>query len=148
MKEWTIVFFCTWKFAATFPVAIYVMRMSVLETLMYTNIGGIIGAIFSFYFSGFLIKMWNRHWPDLKFLRKRNKVFTKRNRRFVKIKMSYGLFGIVILSPVLLSIPLGAFLTAKYYGNGVKNILWLITGQITWSVIYTVFYTQVKEVLL
>lgn len=148
MKELTIIFFCTWKFAATFPVAIYVMRMPVLETLIYTNIGGIIGAMISFYFTRLLIKMWNRYWPEhLKFQRKGKKVFTKRNRRFVKIKRRYGLFGIVLLSPVILSIPLGAFLTVKYYGNKVKNIVWLITGQIIWSVIYTVFYTHVKSVL-
>ena len=148
MKALTIIFFCSWKFAATFPIAVYAMHMSVVETLIYTNIGGILGAVISFYFSGFLIKMWNKYWPEnLKFHRKESKIFSRRNRRFVYIKMKYGLPGIVILSPVILSIPLGAFLAAKYYGNRVKNIVWLIAGQILWSLIYTLFYTQIKAVL-
>jgi len=129
--------------------AVYLMKMSFAETLIYTNIGGILGVVVFFYFSAFLIKMWNRFWPEnLKLHKPSKKIFTKRNRRFVGIKMKYGLFGIVILSPVILSIPLGSFLTAKYYGTKTRNILWLIAGQIFWSLIYTVFYTQIKTVIV
>ena len=148
MKELTIIFFCSWKFAATFPVAIYAMKMSFTETLIYTNIGGIAGTIISMVFSGFIIKMWNAFYPEkLKLRRKTRKIFTQRNRRFIMIKQKYGLSGIVVLSPVLLSIPLGSFLTVKYYGMKVKNMMWLIAGQVFWSFIYTAFYTQIKMVL-
>ena len=148
MKELTIILFCTWKFAATFPVAIYVMGMSFTETLVYTNIGGILGTLIFVYFSQFLISAWNKYWPEkLKFRRKKRKIFTKRKRRFVKIKSNYGLIGIVILSPVILSIPVGSFLTVKYYGNRIKNIIFLIAGQLFWSFVYTFFYTQVKTII-
>ncbi len=148
MKELTIIFFSTWKFAATFPIAIYVMGMSFTETLFYTNIGGILGTIISVYLSRFLIKLWNKYWPEnLKFRRKTKKIFTKRNRRFVKIKSKYGLIGIVILSPVILSIPIGSFLTVRYYGNRLKNFLFLIAGQFCWSLVYTIFYTQFKMII-
>jgi hypothetical protein len=147
MKELTVIFFCSWKFAATFPIAIYAMRMSFAETLIYTNIGGILGTLISVYFSGILIKLWNEYWPEkLKLHRKTRKVFTRRNRWYVKIKLKYGLLGIVVLSPVLLSIPLGSFLTVKYYGIKKTNIIWLIAGQVFWSLIYTIFYTQVKTI--
>jgi hypothetical protein len=149
MKEITIIFFCTWKFAATFPVAIYIMKMSFAETLIYTNIGGIIGVFTFFYFSGFLIRMWNTYWPEnLKFYRKTKKIFSKRNRRFVSIRLRYGLFGIVLLSPVILSIPLGSFLTVKYFGTKTSNVIWLVTGQAFWSLVYTFFYTRVKTSLV
>ena len=145
MKELTIIFFSTWKFAATFPLAIYAMKMSFKETLLYTNVGGIIGAVVFVFFSDFLIKAFNNYWPEsLKIKRKTRAVFTKRNRLLVKIKSKYGLYGIVILSPVLLSIPLGSFLTVKYYGTQKANIIWLIAGQIFWSLVYTWFYTQIK----
>jgi len=130
-------------------VAVYLVKMSFAETLVYTNIGGILGAVVFFYFSAFLIKMWNRYWPEsLKIRKTAKKVFTKRNRRFVAIKMKFGLLGIVILSPVILSIPLGAFLTVKYYGTKIRNIIWLIAGQIFWSLVYTIFYTQIKSAIL
>ncbi len=145
MKELTIIFLCTWKFAATFPLAIYAMKMSFAKTLFYTNIGGIVGAVVFVFFSDLLIKAYTRYWPaSWKFKKKVRTVFTKRNRRLVKIKTKYGLFGIVILSPLILSIPVGSFLMVKYYGTHKSNILWLIAGQIFWSVVYTWFYTQVK----
>ena len=119
--------------------------MSFAETLLYSNIGGIIGALVSVYLSGFLLKMWDNYWHDkLKFRRKAWKIFTKSTRRLVKIKSAYGLFGIVMLSPVILSIPLGSFLMVKYYGIRKSNFLLLIAGQVFWSVVYTFFYLQIR----
>jgi hypothetical protein len=55
MKELTITGFCTWKFAATFPVDTYAVKMSVAETLIYTNIGGALGTIIFILLSDSLI---------------------------------------------------------------------------------------------
>ena len=148
MKEITILFFCTFKFAATFPVAIYLVKMTPVETFLYTNTGGILGTFVFMYLSEFLIRMWNKYWPQsLKRNKKKKKVFTARNRRIVSMKMRYGLWGIVILNPVLLSIPLGSFLMVKYYGLKMKNMLWLLAGQFAWSLIFIVFYYYVKMFL-
>jgi hypothetical protein len=148
MKALTVIFFCSWKFAATFPVAVYVFKMSFAETMIYTNIGGVLGTLVSVYFSGMLIQLWQKYWPEkFKLRRKARKIFTKANRRLVSIKSTYGLFGIVVLSPVLLSIPLGSFLTVKYYGISRSNILLLIAGQVFWSVVYTFFYTRAMAIV-
>lgn len=145
MKELTILFFSTWKFAATFPVAVLIMHMSFFKTILLTNIGGVAGALVFSFFSKWLIRMFNRYWPDKwRFYKKSRKVFKKNNRRLVKIKSKYGLPGIVILSPSVLSIPVGAFLVAKYYGRKKSNVLWLIVGQILWSFIFTWFYAQIS----
>ena len=136
MRELTIILLCTWKFAAAFPVAVYGMKMSFLETLFYCNIGGLLGMLLFTFFSSLIIRLWVKYWP-LKQKSRHKKVFTKRNRMIVKVRRKYGLAGIVILSPVLLSIPVGSFLTAKYYGINMRNIIWLLAGQIGWSVIYT-----------
>lgn len=145
MKAFTIILLCTWKFAATFPVAIYVMGMSFTETLIYTNIGGVIGTLAFVYFSDIIIYLWTKYWPEkLKLRKKSKKIFTKRNRILVKIKTRFGLPGIIILSPVILSIPVGSFLIVKYYGIKKTNIILLIAGQVFWSFIYTLFYTQIK----
>jgi hypothetical protein len=149
MKALTVIFFCSWKFAATFPVAILAMNMTAGETLLYSNIGGILGTLGSVYLSGFLLKLCRRYWPErLVHRKKARKVFSRANRRLVKIKSTYGLYGIVVLSPVILSIPLGAFLTVKYYGIRKSNILLLIAGQIFWSLVYTFFYTQAKALVV
>lgn len=148
MKELTIIFFSTFKFAATFPVAVYLVKLGPVETLAYTNAGGILGTFIFMYLSEFLIMIWNKYRPDsLKRNKKKRKVFTPRNRRIVSIKMKYGLWGIVILNPVLLSIPVGSFLVVKYYGLKVKNMLWLIAGQVVWSLVYVLFLYYVKMLL-
>ncbi len=148
MKELTIIFFSSFKFAATFPVAIYLAKMTPVQTLIYTNAGGLAGTYIFMYMSEFLIRMWNKFRPQsLKYNRKQRKVFTARNRRIVRIKVKYGLWGVVILSPVLLSIPLGSFLMVKYYGLKMKNMLWLLAGQVAWSLIYVLFLYYIKMLL-
>ena len=131
-----------------FPIAVLAMKMSFFETIIYTNIGGALGAVIFTFFSGILIKTWNRYLPEIfKCQKKPKKVFTKRKRFLVKVKAKYGLAGIVILTPLLLSIPVGSFLIAKYYGRKKINIAWLISGQVVWSFIYTYLYIQVKAVV-
>jgi len=145
MRQLTIIFFSTWKFAATFPLAIYVMKMSVTETLIYTNIGGILGTFVFIYFSHFLIKLCDYLlYQKFNLHKKSKRIFTKANRLFVKIKSKYGLLGIAGLSPVILSIPIGSFLAVKYYGIKKINILKLITGQVIWSLLYCLFYFKLK----
>ncbi len=148
MKELTVIFFSTFKFAATFPLAIMVMKMSFLETLIYTNTGGVAGIIFFTFLSRLLIHLYGKYWPDkLKVKTKKHKIFNTRNRRLVRIKSKYGIPGIAVLNPVILSIPVGTFLMTKYYGRKMMNYVWLVAGQIGWSVIYTVFYMKIYQYL-
>ena len=143
MNAILIIFSSTWKFAATFPVAVYLFKMSFTETILYTNIGGFIGIIVSLFFSKGLILLWNKIFPGKTSSRvKQKKKFTKSNRRLVQIKTKYGMPGIAILTPVLLSIPLGTFLTAKYYGQRKTNYLLLAISQLGWSFVYTIALTQ------
>lgn len=148
MKELIIIISGIWKFAATFPVAILVFKMSIPETLLYTNIGGLIGiALFTLTSKG-IIHIFDILLPRIfRRERKPKKVFTKGSRRIIRIKSKYGLPGIVILTHVLLSIPVGAFLITKYYGKKRLNYLYLFFGQLAWSLIFTLFYTKIKILL-
>jgi hypothetical protein len=148
MKELIIMVSSTWKFAATFPLAILLLNMSFFETILYTNIGGLLGIIIFTVISKVLIKFWDSFWLKKPASRKEpKKVFTWRNRRLIYLKNNFGLPGIVILTPVLLSIPVGVFLITKYFGQKKMSYLYLLAGQITWSFIYTLMYTRVKTVI-
>lgn len=145
MKEITVILCCTWKFALTFPVAIFGMKFSFWKTILYTNIGGFLGLLFFIYLSKAVILLWNKYIvPLYKREKAEKRIFTRRNRFVVLIKKKYGLPGIVVLSPILLSIPVGAFLTTKYYGTRVDKIIWLLAGQIGWSFVYTCFYMYIQ----
>ena len=149
MKELTVIILSTWKFAATFPIAVYVMKMSFVETLIYTNLGGILGDIIFLNFSDFIIRMWKKYKLEYLFLKSnKRKIFTRSNRRLVRLKIKYGLLGIVILNPVILSIPVSSFLAVKYYGTKSKVYFSLFMGQFFWSVVYTLVYTQAMTILV
>lgn len=145
MKELIVIISCTWKFAATFPVAIYIFNMSFFETILYTNIGGLLGIIVFTLISKGILRVFDVIWPR-KFIckKKKRKTFSKRNRRLVLIKTRYGLPGIIILTPILLSIPIGVFLNTKYYGQKKISYLYLLLSQIGWSFIFTIFLMEVK----
>ena len=148
MEELFIILSSTWKFAATFPVAIYLFKMSFFETILYTNLGGLAGiVIFTLISNGFL-RVFAFLAPMMKINSgKPKKVFTRRNRRLVTLKKKYGMSGIIVLTPVLLSIPVGVFLNTKYYGQTKISYLYLFLGQVVWSFIFTFTYTQVKIAL-
>lgn len=145
MKEFIIIISSTWKFAATFPVAVYLFKMSFLETILYTNIGGLIGVAFFMFFSKGVIRLYETLIPQNRRSKKKlKKIFTKKNRRLAMIRMKYGMLGIVSLTPVLLSIPVGSFLVVKYYGKVKTAFLYLIISNAVWSLFYTLIYMKMR----
>ena len=147
------VFFSSFKFAATFPLVIIQFEFSFLETVFWTNVGGIAGIYFFAYLSEKLIAWWKRTFrrSNRKILQDEQQVkktFTRRNRRIVKTKIKYGLIGIAVITPFLLSIPVGVFLVVRYYRSSRYKFLYLIAANVVWSLIYTGFYMFWDELLL
>ncbi len=139
------ILFSSVKFAMTFPVVIMQFEFNFLETILWTNVGGVLGIYFFAFLSGKLILWWDR---TLRKKRKKSgegksgekKIFTRKNRRIVLIKQQYGLMGIALSTPFLLSIPVGTFLVVRYYHSTKARFLYLIASNVIWSLIYTVFY--------
>jgi len=148
VREILIIFFSSWKFAAVFPIAIYGFEMSFFETILYTNIGGLVGLVLFTFTSKGLIKIYDVLLPVIfKNRIKPKRIFTKRRRRIIKFKAKYGLPGIVLLTHVVLSIPIGIFLITKYFGNNKYRYLYMVLGQVFWSFIFTLFYTEVRTLI-
>jgi len=124
------------------------------ETIITTTAGGIIGVLFFYYLSGMLIRLVRRltpriqpyfnpireeifslfqYQPSQPIEIKKKKIFTKKNRFIIFTRKRFGLIGIAILTPVLLSIPLGTFLTAKYYPRQKYKLLYLTISVVFWS---------------
>lgn len=129
----------------TFPLVILQFEFSFMETILWTNIGGIIGVYFFSFLSDRLISWWNMTFRKSKNLNPDapvavKSIFTKKNRRIVRIKQQYGLIGIALSTPIILSIPVGVFLVVRYYGITKKGFIYLIASNLVWSVIYSGFY--------
>jgi hypothetical protein len=144
VKVLLTVIFSAVKFAATFPLAVMQFKFSFFETILWTNVGGILGIYFFAFLSEKLIAWWNRtfkkRYSSRKGSTRSKKVFTRRNRRIIRIKQKYGLIGIALTTPLLLSIPLGTFLAVRYYRSSRTKFIYLIGSNMVWSAIYTSFY--------
>ena len=130
-----VILLATVKYFYT-PIYAYFIGLSFIETLLSLLAGGIFGFFVFYYFSNILILLAKylkpnivKHMPQnildkrhrwkqkRKEKRKRRQKFSLRNKLIVKLKTKYGMWGISLLTPVALSIPIGAFLLRKYYHN-------------------------------
>ena len=148
-----IILLSSFKFAATSPLVIVQFEFSFAETILWTNVGGIAGIYFFAFLSEKMIDWWKQTFrrSNRKILEDEQQIkkfFTRKNRRIVRIKQKYGLFGIALITPFLLSIPVGVFLVVRYYYTSKTKFLYLIGSNLLWSIIYTGFYMFWEELLL
>lgn len=121
-------------FAPALAVAFY--NMGFVESVLATSIGGCIGVAFFTHLSKAVINMFAALtiWLQIPRSHKPRRKFTYRHRMIVRIKQRYGLWGLVILTPVLFSIPLGSFLAERYFPR--RNTMYdLFLSVIAWSLI-------------
>jgi hypothetical protein len=115
------------------PFYAYMANLSFWESVITIIIGGITSFSFFYFISTFIVISTKYIQPGIvKFIPERmieryyyrkekrtqkrlqKKKFTKRNRFLIKIKLS-GMWLIIVTTPVLLSLPVGAFLLNKYF---------------------------------
>lgn len=108
-----------------------------LQTIVITSLGGVVG-VFVFYNIGTRIVNF---FPNFfKPINKNRKIFTKKNKFFVMLIRDYGLFGIAIFSPILISIPVGSFLAARFFAKHKKMALAVLSMSVVlWSVSMSTF---------
>ena len=68
---------------------------------------------------------------------KKKLLFSRRSRTIVRIKRKYGMWGIVVTTPVLLSIPVGAFLARHYYKGERKIVLYMMMSILGWGILFS-----------
>ena len=72
--------------------------------------------------------------------RENKKIFTKRNRRIVKLGNKYGMYTIIFFTPILISLILGAFLLRRYYGDRREAVPLMIVAIIVEGTILVIGY--------
>lgn len=125
----------TVKFAFALPLAAYQYKFSFFETFIICSLGGVTGIILFAFLSKQILNIWEIvvQKTKLKKQKKEKRKFTKRNRFIIKIKSNYGLIGLSIITPILISIPVGTFLTIRYYKNYWKSVTSLILSVLFWA---------------
>lgn len=146
----------TVKYVVTFPFALLI-GLNLQQTLIAVTLGGIAGFFFFYHLSGFAIKRFHhvksflrKHLPLSVRLKYRQliawrkgltgeRVFSRRNRLIVRLRSKLGLAGIIILSPVVLSIPIGAFLLNKYYSKHKFAMPYMVLSILSWTAVFVAF---------
>ncbi len=126
------------------PTVIAIYKSNYLLALVSSCTGAVFGSIvFTYLFAG-ILKWWDNLKEGMFSSKHPKKIFTKFNRRVIRIKHRFGLTGIAILTPIFLSIPIGAFLAERFYKDKKKVIIYLSISSIGWCFvlyfIYLFFY--------
>lgn len=139
----------TFKFAVAVPFYILEERLSFWEALIFSLSSGTFGIILFMYLSTRILRIWE--WIKAKTglfqKKKERRVFTRKNRRLVRIKSRYGLPGIAFLSPFIISLPVGCFLAVRFYKNKRKVFFYMLAGVVFWSLIYSAFASIIVKLL-
>lgn len=145
-KILSVFFLSTVKFMWA-PGTALVSGFSFIETIMITSAGGITGISFFYFFGRWAVEKMER----FKTRSRKNlpaslprKVFTKRNRNIVKFKITFGLIGLVVVTPAILSIPIGCVVAAKFYRHNRFTYPLLVLSTLLWSfgITTVVFYAK------
>lgn len=130
------------------PGTALVSGFSFFHTILITSAGGISGITFFYFFGMWAIEKMERVKTKTRmarFRKSRLRVFTKRNRRIIKLKRSVGLIGLIIITPALLSIPIGCVVAAKFYRHNKFTYPLLVVSTIVWSLLLTTLVFNLKS---
>ena len=123
------------------PSASILLGLGFFKTLLITTSGGLVGFFLFFFFGNWL----NGFYTSL--IRKKAKPsFSKKNRMIIRMKSTYGFWGLVILTPCLFGIPLGSILASAFYAKERKLIPAFILSILSWSFILTYFTSYIKNI--
>lgn len=151
LKIISVALFATVKYIFTLPYALFI-GLNYMQSILAIVVGGTIGFIFFYYMNEWLLKLLKRfklylfkapsfgcllHCIHDMWVNRRRKIFTKKSRFIVRMKSSYGLLGLIVATPVLLSIPFGAFLAKRYFSQHKMVPLYMSLSITGWCGILT-----------
>lgn len=140
------------KYFVTLPYAM-IIGLDFEQALISVLIGGIGGFLFFYYLSKRILLLGDFLFPKIcRFVpsvikkryqifcesisaKKPKKIFSKKSRFLAKVKTTYGFWGIIIATPFILTIPVGAFLANKYYAKRRQTVPFMILSIISWAAV-------------
>ncbi len=141
------------KYIITLPYAMLI-GLDYSQAIIAVLVGGIGGFLFFYYMSKTVLRQAERLWPIIfnylpifikiryqTFIQRRllnrkpARAFTRKSRFLVKLRTTYGFWGIIIATPFLLTIPVGAFLANKYYSKQKRIVPYMIMSIVGWAAV-------------
>lgn len=122
--------------ASKFVVAVGILvspitNYNYIESVIMLISGGFTGILFFYYFSNWINIMISKFFQK----KKKKQVFSKKVRRFINIKNKYGLLGIALITPVIISIPVGSFIASRFFSKKKHTLLTMFAGVVFWALL-------------
>jgi len=133
----------TFKYAMTIPPIVFYFDYK--EALIISIGGGLFGIFFFRFVWKWIIIFWNKYVLKKQCAEPVPVKITKRKRYIVKMKNKYGYWGVIILTPVFLSIPLGVFLLQRYFRFQKYKFITLSLALSVWGFIIVTFLSFVAN---
>lgn len=131
LKAIPVYFSCMLKFILG-PIGGYAAGLNLITTIL-TTVFGMMTIVFLFTFFG----DWLKANVLSRFRRKEKSKQEKRNNRFANIWKKYGLVGVALLTPIILT-PIGGTLLAVSSGSPKdKIIIYMFISAAGWSVLFS-----------
>ena len=131
----SVVFISALKFFAG-PILAKSLGFSYLQTIL-LSVGGSLGIFFFFKLGARIVHFFPNYFNPVN---KKRKIFTKKNKFYVTLIRDYGLFGIALFSPILISIPVGSFLAARFFEKNENTTLAIMCMSVLfWSITISTF---------
>jgi hypothetical protein len=133
------------KFALS-PLLSLKLGYGLVETIIITGIGGCLGVTFFFLSSGWILEHieGRRTRAVREGRRKAPRSFTRTNKMIVKVKRRQGLNGLAAITPVLISIPVGTIIAAKYFRHDPRALPVLFSSVLIWDIILSSIWNLAK----
>ena len=164
LKYLNVILIASGKYFWATPYAI-LLKLNVVETIVMIQIGGLLGFLFFYYLFAFLLKEIKLLWPKVylitpaifkvrfeqwRIVRRQRKLnakkFTRTNKMIVRIRERWGMVGIVVLTPVLLSIPVGALIGTKYFRHRHGFIPWMLLSIFIWGIVSVSIFSLISDI--
>ncbi|MBP9186240.1 MAG: small multi-drug export protein [Bacteroidia bacterium] len=124
------------------------LKLNFIETMLCSVLGGMLGVIVYLYLWNGIIFLFHKIWPPKP---KQHKPVGKHRRKILKFIIKYEIVGIAILTPILLSVPVGTILAATFEPNKWKIKLYMFISFVAWSLIayasFVVYGIIIKSML-
>lgn len=125
-------------------------NFSHLESIIVTSAGGCTGVFIFVFASDKLIAFFQKR-AALKKLNNPNlpqkKKFTRTNRIIIGVKRKFGLWGFAFIVPFLIPVPIGCFLTVRYFNDKKKIIFTLCVSIVFWAVTGAFLYKPLFDAI-
>lgn len=105
---------------------------SLVEVMIIGVVGGMIGVVAFTYLTVPVKSLYKRLLPN------KAKKFTKMNRRIIRVRQRFGLWGIALITPPIFSIPVGAIVASSMYSNKKKIFATMFVSVLFWSVLSSI----------